>query len=388
MRILYVINGFDPGGAEHGLLTLVENGFFAGHDMKVLGFCRGRGPLASRISEAVGPSNVILVSPEPSLTLPACAAAIGALWRQHRDWQPQIVVLSLKQANVIGRLVACFFPSSRCVSFEHISRYRARKAEWVYQYVLWLLSFRVDEIWADCEETHQETGRYFLPRRRQRHVIPLFKTDEDAPYKHDFETHAPLRLAAAGRLVERKNFALAIDAVATMRGQGRNVRLDIFGDGPETGALQRAIDERGLGQHVRLAGYRQNWCREAIDHDIFINLSDTEGFCIVVAEAMASALPVIATNVGGIREYGADGRNLITLGRLDVDALIAQIDRLANDLSMRRRLAQQARQDMIQHYSAAAIRARSHSVFAEAAAHTGVPAQRETLEPRASGRPQ
>ena len=49
MRILYVINGFDPGGAEHGLLTLVDSGFFAGHDLKILALCQGRGHLASRM---------------------------------------------------------------------------------------------------------------------------------------------------------------------------------------------------------------------------------------------------------------------------------------------------------------------------------------------------
>ena len=36
MRILYVLNGFDQGGAEHGLLTLVENGAFEDHDLRVL----------------------------------------------------------------------------------------------------------------------------------------------------------------------------------------------------------------------------------------------------------------------------------------------------------------------------------------------------------------
>ena len=41
MRILYVVNGFDPGGAEHGLLTLVESGAFEDHELRVLAFCRG-----------------------------------------------------------------------------------------------------------------------------------------------------------------------------------------------------------------------------------------------------------------------------------------------------------------------------------------------------------
>ena len=54
MRILYVVNGFDHGGAEHGLLTLVENGAFEGHDLRVLALCRGRGDLANTIAARLG----------------------------------------------------------------------------------------------------------------------------------------------------------------------------------------------------------------------------------------------------------------------------------------------------------------------------------------------
>ena len=59
-----------------------------------------------------------------------------------------------------------------------------------------------------------------------------------------------------------------------------------------------------------------------------MNLSDTEGLCIVVAEAMAAGLPVVATAVGGIREYGRDGQNMLKLDSPDVTELVAQLDRL------------------------------------------------------------
>src|SRR5918994_7701589 len=49
MRILYVLNGFDQGGAERGLLKLVESGAFEDHELRVLALCRGRGDLANTI---------------------------------------------------------------------------------------------------------------------------------------------------------------------------------------------------------------------------------------------------------------------------------------------------------------------------------------------------
>jgi glycosyltransferase involved in cell wall biosynthesis len=373
-RILYVINGFDPGGAEHGLLTLLQSQFFAGHELRILAFCRGRGELADRITAAVGPANVRIVSDATTLTLGICLSGLAAMWREQWRWRPQLVVLSLKQANVVGRLVTCCFPSSRCVSFEHISRYRARRAEWLYQYLLWMLSFRVDEVWADCHETHRDTSRYFLPRRRRQQIVTVFRADEATPHKTDYGLHAPVRLAAAGRLVPRKNFDVAVHAVRVLRFRGHDVRLDIFGDGPEEAALQRLIDEGGLGDAVRLHGYQHDWCAHALDHDVFVNLSETEGFCIVVAEAMAAGLPVLATAVGGIREYGRDGHSMLALEAPDAAALVAGVERLIADAPLRARLGRSARADMLASYSSQAMRLRSRSVLD--AAFDGAAAER------------
>jgi glycosyltransferase involved in cell wall biosynthesis len=365
MRILYVINGFDPGGAEHGLLTLVENGFFTGHQLKVLAFCRGQEQLATRVADAVGTSNLIFASTHSSLTANACLRGAMMLGRQLRHWRPEMVILSLKQANVIGRLVSCFFRSSRCVAYEDISRHRTPRVAPVSGYLLRLLSFRVDEIWADCIETLQSAGQYFNGRARPRFIVPMFKADPAAPYKGDYRLHTPLRLVAAGRLEARKNFHLAIEAVRRIRARGIDVHLQIFGDGPEAAALQHSIDSRGLSRYVSLAGYRPDWINHAIDRDVFVNLSDTEGFCIVVAEAMAAGLPVIATAVGGLREYGLNGTNMLTLKTLDADALVSHIERLAEDADVRRRLGRRAREDMLALHSPEAVRARGRSILSD-----------------------
>ncbi len=356
-RILYVINGFDPGGAEHGLLTLIRGGFFSGHDLTVLGFCRGRGALADEIGKELGPSKLEIVTPSETLTLRGCAVGALALWRRLRRERPDMVVLSLKQANVIGRAVLCAFPGIRCVSFEHIARYRARRAERIYRYLLWLFSFRVNEIWADCEETLQETGRYFMPRRRRSAVVPLFQAG-DGVTKTDYRIGGPIRLVGAGRLVGRKNFALVIDAVARLRDEGLDVRLDIYGDGPEDEVLASKIAGARLSEAVRLRGYVSDWFSEATGYDAFVNMSDTEGFCIVVAEAMSVGLPVIATNVGGIRDYGVDGVNMLKLDVVDPGLLAASIRQLAVDEILRRRLGEAGRLAIRRDYSEGAVRAR------------------------------
>jgi glycosyltransferase involved in cell wall biosynthesis len=353
MRILYVINGFDPGGAEHGLLTLVESGAFEGHDLRVLAFCRGRGDLAERIAARLG-TRVQFVTNGDTLTRWACAAGFFGILRASFSFRPQKMVLSLKQANVVGRLAAVLLPHLTCVAFEHTAEYQARRFQRLYPPLLRLLSRRVDEIWIDCAETLEETRRYFV-RRRPEHVIPLFVAERQGPIKTDYALGSSLRLAAAGRLAARKNLPQMVEAVAALQGDV-DAALDVYGDGPEKQTLEKVIMQLGLENRVTLHGYRADWVTQAAKADIFLNLSNVEGFCIVVAEAMVAGLPVIAVDVGGIRDYGRGDENMLKLPGPDVDATRASILRLVRDPSLRERLGRRARSDMLQRYDAVACR--------------------------------
>jgi glycosyltransferase involved in cell wall biosynthesis len=355
MRILYVVNGFDQGGAEHGLLKLVENGAFEDHELRVLAFCRGRGDLADLIVARLG-KRVHFVTNGDTLTLWACSAGFFSILRTSFAFRPEKIVLSLKQANVVGRSAAMLMPSLTCVAFEHTADYRARRFQGLYGPLLRLLSRRVDEVWADSAQTLEKTRRYFLPRRREAHVIPLFLAARHAPFKTDYGLGSGVRLAAAGRLVEGKNVALLIEAMVLLHAEDVDVTLDVYGDGPERQAIERLIVERGLRNHVTLHGYHADWLTQAIEADIFLNLSETEGFCIVVAEAMLAGLPVIAVDVGGVCDYGRDGENMLKLPEPDAQGARAVIVSLIGEPSLRERLGRQARADMLQGYDAVACR--------------------------------
>jgi glycosyltransferase involved in cell wall biosynthesis len=93
-----------------------------------------------------------------------------------------------------------------------------------------------------------------------------------------------------------------------------------------------------------------------VSADIFLNLSEQEGFCIVVAEAMAAGLPVITVDVGGIRDYGRDGENMLKLPAPGAHDARTAIVRLMGDQSLRERLGRRAQADMLQGYDAVACR--------------------------------
>jgi glycosyltransferase involved in cell wall biosynthesis len=363
MRVLYVVNGFDQGGAEHGLLTLLENGAFDDHDLRVLAFCRGRGDLADTIAARLG-KRVEFVTDGDTLTLWACSAGFFSVLRTAFSFRPQKMVLSLKQANVVGRSAAMLMPGLTCVAFEHTPNYRARRFQGLYGPLLRLLSVRVDEVWADSADTLEETRRYFLPRRRESHVIPVFVAAGNAPCKTEYGLGSGVRLAAAGRLVAGKNLALLLESMVLLREDSVEAKLDVYGDGPERQAIEALLVERGLQNHVTLHGYRADWATQATAADIFLNLSEVEGFCIVVAEAMLAGLPVIAVDVGGIRDYGLVGENMLKLSAADPQGARAAILRLIGDQSLRERLGRRARVDMLRGYDAVACRQQVAEVLA------------------------
>jgi glycosyltransferase involved in cell wall biosynthesis len=156
--------------------------------------------------------------------------------------------------------------------------------------------------------------------------------------------------------VAGKNLALLIEAMVPLRADDVDATLEVYGDGPEKQAIEALLVERGLQDHVTLHGYRADWLRQATEADIFLNLSEVEGFCIVVAEAMLAGLPVIAVDVGGIRYYGRDEENMLKLPAPDARGARAAILRLMTDPSLRERLGRRARADMLRGYDAVACR--------------------------------
>jgi glycosyltransferase involved in cell wall biosynthesis len=355
VRILYVVNGFEQGGAERGLLKLLDNGAFENHDLRVLALCRGRGNLASVIADRLG-QRVRFVTDSETLTLWACSAGFFEILRTSFAFRPQKLVLSLKQANVVGRSAAMLMPRLTCVAFEHTGEYRARRFQALYGPLLRLLSVRVDEVWADSAETLERTRRYFIPRRREGHVVPVFVARSEAPFKTDYALSSGVRLAAAGRLVAGKNLAVLVEAMALLRDHGLEAKLDLYGDGPEKPAIETLVAERDFQDHVTLHGFRADWASDATAADVFVNLSEVEGFCIAVAEAMLAGLPVIAVDVGGIRDYGLDSENMLKLSSADAEDACAAILRLIVDQRLRERLGLRARADMLRRFDPVACR--------------------------------
>jgi glycosyltransferase involved in cell wall biosynthesis len=112
-------------------------------------------------------------------------------------------------------------------------------------------------------------------------------------------------IVSVARLVPLKNVRLLIDAFRIVHSEDPRAHLLIVGEGPETRALTRQANDLGVADSVTFAGHVPHDKTPAFyrSADVFALSSDFDNSPNVVLEAMASGLPVVATDVGGVREF-------------------------------------------------------------------------------------
>jgi glycosyltransferase involved in cell wall biosynthesis len=144
-----------------------------------------------------------------------------------------------------------------------------------------------------------------------------------------------VRCLAVSRLVERKGLADLLHALASLE-RGR-FELEIVGEGRDEAELRALTARLGLTGEVRFAGAldRVSTAERYRGADLFTLASWDESFGNVFAEAMASGLPIVGTNVGGIPEFITHEENGLLVPPRDPAAIAAAIRRMADDPPMR-----------------------------------------------------
>jgi glycosyltransferase involved in cell wall biosynthesis len=150
----------------------------------------------------------------------------------------------------------------------------------------------------------------------------------------------PTRVICVGRLSAEKGHVGLLQAFAQARARGaRDTELVLVGDGPEKARIERAITELGLGSAVQLRGRlsETDTLREVAQADLLVLASFMEGLPVVLMEAMALSLPVIAPRVAGVPELVEENVHGLLFAPAAWDELAARLEQLLNDAALRER---------------------------------------------------
>lgn len=137
-------------------------------------------------------------------------------------------------------------------------------------------------------------------------VLPIF-VDTARISSVAREKHPKWKIDALylGRLEPEKHPCLALDAVAVARKAGHDIGLTVVGEGSELALLKEKARTHGMESRVEFVGWRKDITPYLAKADVVLVPSRYEGYGLVIVEALAAGVPVLATDVGVAREAGA-----------------------------------------------------------------------------------
>ncbi len=161
----------------------------------------------------------------------------------------------------------------------------------------------------------------------------------------------PATIGTVAHLSPEKGLYYLVEAAALIPDVHQRLRFVIVGDGECRQALEAQVRERGLDSCFQFAGFQNRPGRYMKTFDVFVLPSLSEGLSSAILTAMASSLPVVASNVGGIPELIRDGENGILVPAADPIALARALERLADDQEECFRMGQQGRARMEERFT-------------------------------------
>ncbi|MCD6149976.1 glycosyltransferase family 4 protein [bacterium] len=159
-----------------------------------------------------------------------------------------------------------------------------------------------------------------------------------------------------GRLAKRKGVTWFINNV--MRQLDKNIIYVVAGEGKDKRAIEKAVKKNDLQNRIKLLGNISNEEKLKLYNnvDVFIQPNievkgDMEGFGLVVLEAASCELPVVASNLEGLKDAIQNGQNGFLVKPYDSESYKKKIEYLLNDDGFRKKFGQRARKYTIENYS-------------------------------------
>ncbi len=183
-------------------------------------------------------------------------------------------------------------------------------------------------------------------------VVPL-PNDESVFYPDENIRKDSNLIVAVSRLTVQKRLDYLIKAMGKVTGNHPEVRLEIYGAGPEEDNLRNLIRQENLGENIKiLKPVSQEQLRAIYNRAAVVVLNSyNEGFGLILTEAMLCRTAVIGTQSGGITDIIVDKKSGLLVPPDNSEKLAGAIDQLWGDIDLRDRLAQAGYERALEYFS-------------------------------------
>ena len=293
---------------ERGFETLLIHGRLAPGEGDMSYLLEGRQVQASYL-----PSLVRSVSPL------ADARAVASILRQLKAFQPQIVHTHTAKAGTVGRAAALVYNRSAQARARTVHTYHGHSLEGYFRYagafisIERMLARSTDRLIAISPRIAADLrDRYHIGRASQWSVVPLgfdlapLAAIDDAARAGarralGLDPTTPV-VTIVGRLTAIKQHELFLRVAREVHARQPSTVFAIVGDGDRRAELEALARQFGLEGHARFLGWRQDLVTVYGAADVCVLTSRNEGTPVAVIEALAAGVPVVSTDVGGVRD--------------------------------------------------------------------------------------
>jgi len=372
LRVMHVTTGLSYGGAETQLKNVALCLKQRGWSLSVVSMLPPRAYVEELEAAGICVYDLRMRRKVPD---PRAVLRLASIVRRER---PLVVHAHMIHANLLARITRLFasIPVLICTAHNIIEGGRARE-----------LAYRLTDSLADITTQVSEAGkqRYIQVGAVPPHKIVYIPNGIDTSR---FQPNPMVRQAVreqlgcapdafvwltVGRLEPVKNHLELLCAFREVTAVHPHARLLIAGQGPLQAATEQRITELGLAERVRLLGVRRDIPDLLNAADAFVLPSLWEGMPLTLLEASATALPIVATDVGGNAEVVLEGETGYLVPVKDTEALAQAMLRVMNlSEADRSAIGQAGRAHVVQNFDLERVVDRWEALYRELLQQKGI----------------
>lgn len=350
INVVFFVTGLGMGGAEKQVCLLADRFAESGHSVTVISLTG---------DSIVKPNNpkVKLIELQMKKTLLGFLKAYLNIKKTLKEIRPDVVHSHMFHANIMARLTRIFTKINRLICTAHNTNEGGKLRMSLYRWTNFLSDLNTN---VSNEAVQSFVAKKAFKSNQMQVLYNGIDTNAFVKTQNNLSNFSELvassdasnsfNFIAVGRLMEQKDYPNLLQAVVALKERSGSFCVWIVGEGELESSLKRQVSELGIDSQVRFLGRRNDVVDLMSNADAYVLSSAWEGFPLVIIEAMACSMPIVATDCGGVREALDD---CVALVPPRESQLLAQaMEQMINmPLSQREELGRRVRERCVAHFS-------------------------------------
>lgn len=363
MKVMIIITRGDTiGGAQTHVFVLAKNLILRGAEVLVV--YGGNKSILHDILEKNNISSQNLKILQKSISIFQDFRAVIELKKIAKEFKPDILSLHSSKAGILGRIVAQILGIKNILTVHGWSFTDGVSSFKRMMYILFekSLAKATDKFILVSKYDLELALKYNITSKNK--LVLIYNGIEDLLIKplRSKPATGDLHLCMVARFDHPKDQKCLIRACQFLD----NTILHFYGDGPELESAKQLSSKLNMDKKVNFHGFSSNIENAMVTADVFVLISNWEGFPISTLEAMSMGLPLIISDVGGACECVLENVNGFKVPRGDQERITRIVKMFMDNRALGPKMGEQSRRIFLEHYTADIMISKTIEIYKEA----------------------